>query len=141
MGRSRAFIIVAVIALSALTTGFGKPAASEDPTTPQGIVLTGMTRARPLSQTWEPRLGPIPCPDGSTVDFGQFCPIPTIQCADGTSVFIGQFCPVFKPALTTEQAPPAPPQQQAPPPPPQQQAPPPPPSPSDLQKCRELGTC
>ena len=143
MGRWRTLLITAVVALTALaTTIYGRPldgALREDATTHGNIVLTAVTAdATPLGHNSEPRLGPIPCPDGTTVDFGQFCPLPTIQCADGTAVFIGQFCPVFKPVPTPQQAPP-PPQQQAPPPPPAQQAPPPPPP--DTQKCKELGTC
>jgi len=111
MSSSRRFTVAVALALTVPAT-IGLPAAA-DPG----------------------RLGPIPCLDGSTVDFGQFCPVPTIRCADGTAVFLGQFCPVFKP----QQAPP--PQQ---PPPPAQQAPPPPaqaPPPPDPQKCRELGLC
>ena len=78
--RLRTFIIAAVVALAvSFTVGFHAPL----------------------------RDGPIPCPDGSTVDFGQFCPLPTIQCSNGTAVPIGQFCPL---APTPAAKPAAPPQ-------------------------------
>jgi hypothetical protein len=37
--------------------------------------------------------GPIPCLDGSTVEFGQLCPPLQVTCSDGTQVPLGRFCP------------------------------------------------
>jgi hypothetical protein len=110
MRLPRTFIIATVIALTALATiGFGNllgdSGLREDISARQNIVLTAMTAdVTPLRHD-SLALGPIPCPDGSTVDFGQFCPLPTIQCANGTSVPIGQFCPLG-PTPAAKQAPP-----------------------------------
>jgi hypothetical protein len=67
---------------------------------------------------------PIQCLDGTTVEFGQFCPIPALRCADGSSLPLGGTCP-------------APPKQVA-------STPVPTPTPAvdpELQKCREAGIC
>jgi hypothetical protein len=145
MGLPRTFIIATVIALTGLATvGFGNVRGDsglrEDASARQNIVLTAVTAdAAPLSDDLLPQ-GPIPCPDGSTVDFGQFCPLPTIQCANGTTVPIGQFCP-STPATTATQTPPPPvtcpdgstvPQGQNCPTP---KPPPPPPPTSTLYQC------
>ena len=36
---------------------------------------------------------PIQCLDGSTVEFGQFCPLPSLRCADGSALPLGGVCP------------------------------------------------
>lgn len=118
MRPPRTLIIAAMIALTALAAvGFGTPnGLREDAAAPQTIALAAVTAdATPLSQHLL-SLGPIPCPDGSTVDFGQFCPLPTIQCANGTTVPIGSFCPQAAPAAQQPTPPPqaTPPQQQQP---------------------------
>jgi hypothetical protein len=97
MRLSRTLIVLAVIALTALATvWFSAPsadsAAHEEAAAEHAVALTATSGATPLSHG-PFSLGPIPCLDGSTVDLGQLCPLPTIQCANGTSVPIGQFCP------------------------------------------------
>lgn len=52
--------------------------------------------------------GPIPCLDGSSVELGQWCPVPTVNCANGTQVFLGQFCPVGPLPKQTQQPIPTP---------------------------------
>lgn len=74
-------IIAAVIALAAL--GFGK---ALDTKTSEDVIRTAVTADAPL--------GLIPCPDGSTVNFGEFCPLPTVDRANGTKVVVGQWCPI-----------------------------------------------
>lgn len=66
---------------------------------------------------------PIQCLDGSTVEFGQFCPIPALRCADGSALPLGGVCP-------------APQAQVASTPVPTPTAPDP-----ELEKCREAGIC
>lgn len=90
MRLPRTFLIAAVIALAAsFTVGFHAPL----------------------------RDGPIPCLDGSTVELGQLCPVPTVQCANGTAVFLGQWCPVGPPPPQPAAQAPAPPSPPAAPPP------------------------
>lgn len=80
MRRPRTLIIAVAGALAIVAAaGFSRPNAPAHLTAP--------------SHGGQVNLGPIPCWDGSTVEFGQFCPVPKFQCADGTSVPLGQFCP------------------------------------------------
>ena len=55
------------------------------------VVGTGSIAAERKSV---PVNGPIPCLDGSTVEFGEWCPVPQLPCADGSSVPLGSFCPL-----------------------------------------------
>jgi hypothetical protein len=104
MSLRRTVIIVAAIALTTVATVvFGQT---------QGSAVRAEAAAMPLSHQVSPPLGPIPCPDGSTVDFGQFCPLPAIQCADGSTVPFGQFCPLRPVTTATTNAPQSPPPQQ-----------------------------
>ena len=76
----RTAVIAVFIALAALATAvFGKPLGDsvhgDAAAKGQNVVLVAVTAdLTPLSQDSFPPLGPIPCWDGSTVDFGQFCP-------------------------------------------------------------------
>ena len=73
MAPLRRLITAMVLAAATLATaGFSPPAAP--------------VRAPFVEQ------GPIPCWDGTSVELGQFCPLPKFQCADGSSVPLGQFC-------------------------------------------------
>src|SRR5690349_21055788 len=97
MRLGRTLIIGTAIALSALAIlGVGDSSGVNGPrmdTVGQHqIALAAVTAGtEPAGRDVLPPVGPIPCLDGSTVDLGQFCPLPTIQCANGTTVPVGQF--------------------------------------------------
>jgi hypothetical protein len=104
MRLPRTFIIAAVIAVAALTLGFGEPLSSlrKDATAPQDIVPTAVTGdVTPLTH------GPSPqCPPGGTKE-GPFGTLPRFQCANGSSTFLGLSCPPAPaPAPVARQAPP-----------------------------------
>ena len=113
MRVSRSLVVTVVFALVALaSTVLGKPLGDSslrpEPAAPPSIVLAAAGHdISAQSRDPSPR-GPIPCWDGSTVDFGQICPPLTIQCANGATVPFGQFCPLTSPSTTSTPAPPPP---------------------------------
>ena len=88
-----------------------------------GIVALGSAPASAsIGNTDLPQF-PIQCLDGSTVEFGQFCPIPALRCADGSALPLGGVCPAPQVQVATP-------------------VPTPTPTPDpELEKCREAGIC
>ena len=69
---------------------------------------------------------PIQCLDGSTVEFGQLCPLPSLRCSDGSPMPLGGLCPAKQVAAPTAlPTPTGTPDQDT----------------ADAQKCREAGLC
>ena len=97
------FSVAVMVALTALASAFLGSLARDGDLDGAAPLTVATADAMPVRHDPLPQ-GPIPCPDGSTVEFGQFCPVPTIQCANGIAVPLGQFCPRDVPSA--KQAPP-----------------------------------